>query len=157
MLPSAFLVVSELPLTPNLKLDRKALQRMASSHLDYSTSLIAPQTVTEEVLAGVWMQVLKLKSVGIDDNYFVLGGDSSVLQAGMIFHRELRPDSAREQFPVFERSGRFEIHLRRVCLRYLQLAAKLVLVPRPFAGMVAIRHDDVIDGAVAEDHRTGFT
>ena len=66
------------------------------------------------------------------------------------------PDSAREQFPVFERFGRLEIHLRRVGLRYLQLAAKLVLVPRRFTGMVAIRHDDVIDGAVAEDHGTGF-
>src|SRR4029078_8170147 len=57
-------------------------------------------------------------------------------------------------FSVFERFGRLEIHLRGIGLRYLQLTTKFRVVHCRFSRMVTIRHDDVIDWAVTEDHGT---
>src|SRR4029078_12095103 len=57
-------------------------------------------------------------------------------------------------FSVFERFGRLEIHLRGIGLRYLQLTTKFRVVHCRFSRMVTIRHNDVIDWAVTEDHGT---
>ncbi|MUH00714.1 amino acid adenylation domain-containing protein, partial [Scytonema sp. UIC 10036] len=75
MIPGAFVVLESLPLTPNGKVDRRALP---IPELD-STLLcqyVAPRTPTEEMLALLWAQVLKVELVGIHDNFFTLGGHS---------------------------------------------------------------------------------
>ncbi|MFL9462640.1 amino acid adenylation domain-containing protein [Scytonema tolypothrichoides VB-61278_2] len=76
MLPSAFVVLDALPLTPNGKLDRKALPNPESAQPELKTTFVAPRTPTEEVLAEIWTQVLRLEQVGVDDNFFDLGGHS---------------------------------------------------------------------------------
>jgi amino acid adenylation domain-containing protein len=75
MVPSAFVVLTELPLTPNGKVDRRALPEPDDA-LSGAGTYVAPRTVEEEILAGVWSRVLELDRVGIDDDYFALGGDS---------------------------------------------------------------------------------
>ena len=75
MVPSAFVMLEALPLTPNAKIDRKALPVPEHSDL-LRTAYVAPQTATEALLAGIWGEVLKLKHVGIHDNFFELGGHS---------------------------------------------------------------------------------
>src|SRR5205807_1924547 len=76
MVPAAFVLLAELPLTSNGKLDRPALPIPDQSHLSCEQLYIEPSTVTEEILAGIWSEVLHLEQVSIEDNFFELGGHS---------------------------------------------------------------------------------
>jgi amino acid adenylation domain-containing protein len=76
MVPSAFVMLTELPLTPNGKVDRKALPEPGQSAGEVWLGYVAPSTPMEEVLCGMWEQVLKLDQVGVHDNFFELGGHS---------------------------------------------------------------------------------
>ena len=74
MVPAHFMVLDSLPLSPNGKLDRKALP--APDLSARSREYVAPRTPTEIVLAALWAEVLKLDRVGVHDNFFDLGGHS---------------------------------------------------------------------------------
>ncbi|HEV2799101.1 MAG TPA: condensation domain-containing protein, partial [Pyrinomonadaceae bacterium] len=73
MIPQRFIRLEALPLTPNGKLDRKALP--APEATDFQL-FAEPQTPTQEILCGIWAEVLGRERVGIHDNFFELGGDS---------------------------------------------------------------------------------
>jgi amino acid adenylation domain-containing protein len=76
MVPGAFMVLDKFPLTPNGKVDRKALSALASRPAESSRTFSAPHTITEESLAHIWRDLLRLPRVGIHDNFFELGGHS---------------------------------------------------------------------------------
>jgi len=76
MIPSAFVFIETFPLTPNGKLDRKALPAPEEPSPEPDGLYVAPRTPTEEALANIWREVLNLKQVGIHDNFFELGGHS---------------------------------------------------------------------------------
>jgi amino acid adenylation domain-containing protein len=77
MVPTAFVTLAELPLTPNGKVDRRALPAPDAAETGLRGGAYhAPQTPTQEMLAGIWCEVLGLKQVALDDNFFDLGGHS---------------------------------------------------------------------------------
>jgi len=76
MTPSAFVMLDELPLTPNGKVDRRALPAPDQARPDVEAAYVAPRTPVEEVIAGIWSQVLGVERVGVYDNFFELGGHS---------------------------------------------------------------------------------
>ncbi|MEO8156419.1 MAG: amino acid adenylation domain-containing protein [Betaproteobacteria bacterium] len=76
MIPSAFILMEKFPLTSNGKIDRKAFPAFSGEKLAPVRALAAPQTDTQRELATIWAELLKLDSVGIDDDFFDLGGHS---------------------------------------------------------------------------------
>ena len=82
MVPARMIVLEHLPLTPGGKIDRNALP---SPDAALETTHIEPRNETESQLAEIWAEVLKLDRIGVDDNFFALGGHS--LLCVKLFHR----------------------------------------------------------------------
>ncbi|MBI0421292.1 amino acid adenylation domain-containing protein [Acinetobacter sp. ACIN00229] len=76
MIPSDWIFIHEFPLTPNGKVDRKALAGLKGSREAVSNGYIAPRTEIEKIVATIWEEVLKVERVSINDNFFALGGHS---------------------------------------------------------------------------------
>lgn len=74
LIPNAFVALDAIPLTPNGKLDRRALPSYETSLL--RNSLIAPESTTEQIVSDIFALLLGLREVGRDDNFFLLGGHS---------------------------------------------------------------------------------
>jgi amino acid adenylation domain-containing protein len=93
MIPAAFVLLDALPLTTNGKVDRRALPQPVAERPDLARPFIPPRTRAEELLSDIWSRVLGVARVGIEDNYFELGGDSirsiqilaQAAQAGLTF------------------------------------------------------------------------
>src|SRR5438045_1292501 len=75
MVPAQFVTLKSLPLTPNGKVDRKALPAPAQTR-ELGAGYQAPRTAVEEMLAGIWGELLGLREVGRQENFFDLGGHS---------------------------------------------------------------------------------
>ena len=76
MVPAAFVTLDVFPLTPNGKVDRRALPDPGQTGLELDREFVAPRTPVEEILSGVWADTLAVKQIGVHDNFFELGGHS---------------------------------------------------------------------------------
>jgi len=92
MVPSAFVVLDALPLTPNGKVDRKALPA-PERESQVTAAYVAPGSELEQQLVAVWQDVLGAQRVGVDDNFFDLGGNSLLVTR---VHARIKPMFARE-------------------------------------------------------------
>ncbi len=81
MVPTAWVELASVPLTPNGKVDRKALPKVEEQARVY----VAPRGELEELLAGIWAEVLRADRVGVHDNFFEVGGHS--LMATLVMSR----------------------------------------------------------------------
>ncbi|MDJ0730271.1 MAG: amino acid adenylation domain-containing protein [Crocosphaera sp.] len=79
MVPSALVTLDEMPLTPNGKVNRRALPDPGKSRPELTTALVIPQSEREQALAEIWQEVLQLDVVGVNDSFFELGGNSLLL------------------------------------------------------------------------------
>ncbi|HJX30104.1 MAG TPA: phosphopantetheine-binding protein, partial [Thermoanaerobaculia bacterium] len=93
MVPSVFVAIPEVPLTPNGKIDRKALPEPESLRGGTDASYAPPQSEMERIIAGIWQQVLGVERVGLHDSFFELGGHSLLV---MKAHGLLRDALRRE-------------------------------------------------------------
>ncbi|MGE5343919.1 MAG: amino acid adenylation domain-containing protein [Candidatus Omnitrophota bacterium] len=76
MVPSHFVLLDRLPVTSNGKLDRKSLPEPTRGPVNPNEGFVEPSTETEIFLAGLWKDILNLEKVGVNQNFFELGGDS---------------------------------------------------------------------------------
>jgi thioesterase domain-containing protein len=76
MIPSAFVLLDEIPLTANGKVDRRALQSRTQGGPEREGDFIAPRDALETQLARIWEDLLDVRPVGVTDNFFDLGGHS---------------------------------------------------------------------------------
>ncbi|NFG32590.1 hypothetical protein FC788_19935, partial [Clostridium botulinum] len=109
MIPTYFIQLEKMPLTANGKLDRKALPK---PNLDISLNEYeAPRNELEETLVKIWSEVLNVKKIGINDNFFDLGGHS--LKATVLMskiHKELNKEiPLKELFksPTIKEFGKY--------------------------------------------------
>ncbi|MBV7338731.1 hypothetical protein KFU94_63035 [Chloroflexi bacterium TSY] len=78
MIPSAFVILDQLPLTPSGKVDRRALPAPGTDRPDLEIAFVAPSTLLEAQVAAIWSELLGVDRVGIHDNFFELGGHSLI-------------------------------------------------------------------------------
>ena len=109
MIPSFFINLDSIPLTPNGKIDRRALPKPDKA-LGGSKEYVAPQNETEEKLVKIWSEILKVEKIGIYDNFFELGGHSLlatqvISRIREIFKTEI-PVKAIFESPIIEKLGK---------------------------------------------------
>lgn len=106
MIPSAWMVLKQFPLTQNGKLDRRALPA-PQGRPEEMGEYVAPRTGTERYLAEIWAQVLQVDQVGVRDNFFEIGGHSLLAMQVMVRMRATfsvtLPMSALFELPTVER------------------------------------------------------
>jgi amino acid adenylation domain-containing protein len=78
MVPDDFVLVEAIPITPNGKIDRKALPMPDYSQINRTDTYVAPRTDNEKLVAGIWEEFMGLKEISIHDNFFELGGRSLI-------------------------------------------------------------------------------
>ncbi len=90
MVPSVFVGMAALPLTPNGKVDRRALPDVAAGAEaeDGRTAGTTPRTLIEQLLAGIWSELLGVERIGVEDSFFELGGHSLLATQAMSRVRE---------------------------------------------------------------------
>jgi amino acid adenylation domain-containing protein len=100
MVPAAFVLLEAIPLTPNGKVDRRALPNPDIDRRDRKETFVAPRNAIEEALTQIWADVLGVERVGIRDNFFHLGGDSirsiQVRAIEQLFRHQTISELARE-------------------------------------------------------------
>ncbi|MFB2772377.1 amino acid adenylation domain-containing protein [Pelatocladus sp. BLCC-F211] len=95
MLPSAFVILENLPIAPSGKVDRKALPKPDNLRPILETAYVLPRNEMEHTIADIWQKILKVEKVGIQDNFFDLGGHSlNVLQVYSKLRELFKPDLA---------------------------------------------------------------
>jgi amino acid adenylation domain-containing protein len=93
MLPSVYLVLDKLPLTPHGKVDRSALPEAVGAARELNVPFVAPRNAVEEVLSEIFAEVLRIEQVGVNDNFFELGGHSLLAtQVASLVRKAFQPD-----------------------------------------------------------------
>jgi amino acid adenylation domain-containing protein len=122
MVPAAVLVLLSFPLAPSGKIDRRALPAPGRARPELTTDYAPPSTGDEQLLASIWEEILGLDPVGIDDDFFELGGDSLLAVRIVVRAREaLGRDLALQSL--------FESSTVKALSRSLGAAASAAVVP----------------------------
>ncbi|MCA9157919.1 MAG: amino acid adenylation domain-containing protein, partial [Planctomycetales bacterium] len=122
LIPSFFVSLTKLPMTPSGKVDRKRLPDMPRERITSGRQLVLPRSETERQLAEIWKDILSLSELGVDDNFFDLGGHS--LQATRMLSRVQQQFGREVSLRVF-----FNEPTISACAENLETAASVVDSP----------------------------
>ncbi|MEV0159786.1 non-ribosomal peptide synthetase/MFS transporter [Nonomuraea fuscirosea] len=163
MVPTAYVTLAALPLSPNGKLDRRRLPAPVAAR-DATVEFIAPDTPTERTLAAIWGELLGVEAVGVADDFFDLGGHSLLAtqvvarlrqQAGAVVsvmdvfkHRTLGELAALADVPPDRRGPRSLLH-RLTAARSTSSVLSYVCVP--YGGGSAVVYQPLAD-ALPDGH-----
>ncbi len=90
MLPACYVQLTEMPLTSNGKIDKKALPDPQGFGLKSGIDYLAPRNATEEKLVRIWQEILQRENIGVMDDFFALGGHSlKAVKLSNVYHKEL--------------------------------------------------------------------
>jgi hypothetical protein len=89
MVPSHFVTLETFPLTPNKKIDRKALPAPVQVQIESETAYVPPKNELQRAIIDIWQALLNIPKVGIDDNFFELGGHSLLVVKAYFRLREV--------------------------------------------------------------------
>ena len=89
MIPSSYMMLEEFPLTPNRKIDRKALPNPEKIHIQEQRDFVAPRNPVEEILVNIWSEILGVEKISVDDNFFEIGGHSLLATRAISQIREI--------------------------------------------------------------------
>ncbi|MFN6485180.1 MULTISPECIES: non-ribosomal peptide synthetase [unclassified Nostoc] len=112
MLPSAFVLLDTIPLTPNGKVDRRALPAPDLSRQEPDT-FVAPRNQVERQLTQIWEQILGVQPIGVTDNFFELGGHS--ILAVKLFWQIEKKFSKNLPLAILFQSGSVEALAKIIC------------------------------------------
>ena len=101
MVPGVYVQLEEMPLSPNRKIDRKALPAPEETEVEREREFVAPRSPEEEALSEIWAEVLGVERVGVFDNFFELGGHS-LLATQVISRAKKKFDSTLALRSIFE-------------------------------------------------------
>ncbi|MFD5438571.1 condensation domain-containing protein, partial [Kitasatospora sp. NPDC127067] len=125
MVPSAFVLLDQLPLTTNNKVDRKALPAPDTDRPELGEQYVAPHTPVQQIVARIWTDILGIDRIGIHDNFFELGGDSILT------------------IQVISRAKRYGLHLTPPMLFQHPTVEELSAHALPDTGVTSVEHTDV--------------
>jgi len=123
MIPSYIVAINEIPLTASGKVDPKLLPLVDSAELRTDQPFTAPQSENEKVVAKVWKEILELDTIGLDDNFFDLGGTSlDIFKVSSRINRVFN-----KQIPVV---ALFQYTTTRTLARYLEEGSRQETISR---------------------------
>jgi acyl carrier protein len=111
MVPTSFVMLEALPLTSNGKIDRRSLSQLNAFNQELESEFVAPRNETEQIIAAIWQEALQIETVGIDDNFFDLGGHS-LLMVGV--HNKLK-DRFKKDVPIADLFKHPTVRLLTIC------------------------------------------
>ncbi len=113
MLPSAFVLLDTMPLTPNGKVDRRALPAPDLSRQESEATFVAPRNQVERQLTEIWEQTLGVQPIGVNDNFFELGGHS--ILAVKLFWQIEKTFNKNLPLAILFQSGTVEALAKIIC------------------------------------------
>ncbi|MEH1943735.1 MAG: amino acid adenylation domain-containing protein [Nostoc sp.] len=113
MLPSAFVLLDTMPLTPNGKVDRRALPAPDLSRQESEATFVAPRNEVERQLIQIWEQTLGVQPIGVKDNFFELGGHS--ILAVKLFWQIEKTFNKNLPLAILFQSGTVEALAKKIC------------------------------------------
>ncbi|MFC2145725.1 amino acid adenylation domain-containing protein [Acidobacteriota bacterium] len=126
MIPSYYTRLEKLPLTPQGKTHRKALPAPDSSRPKLEATYVAPASDLEKIIAGVWQQVLKMEILGVNDNFFDMGGNSlNIIDLSAKLKLRLEKDVSIARMFQYPTIASFAAYMERDNDNFVQLESEV--------------------------------